>query len=85
MQDDVQVTLRRQRVASLLLRGLSVEEITLQLQRQRLRDPETNQPYTLDVIREDVAALETAWAVMGDADAARGRVLAELREARRAA
>jgi len=83
--ESMQVTLRRQRVASLLLRGLSVEEITLQLQRQKLRDPETGQPYGLDVIEADVAVLTETWAVEIASNTARGRVLAELREARRVA
>lgn len=82
--DDVQVTLRRQRVASLLLRGLSAEEIAFQLQRQKLRDPDTGQPYTLAIVQADVVALETEWNAAATCDA-RGRVLAELREARRLA
>lgn len=77
---------RRQRVASLLLRGLAPLEIALQLKRQGLTDPATGEAYSQDVIVADVAALEAEWqGIFEDREGQRARLLAELREARRAA
>ncbi len=77
---------RRQRVASLLLRGLAPLEIALQLKRQGLTDPATNEAYSQEVISADVAALEAEWqGIFEDREGQRARLLAELREARRAA
>ncbi|HNT74386.1 MAG TPA: hypothetical protein PKH77_05135 [Anaerolineae bacterium] len=86
MGAEVLADLRRERVASLLLRGLTPLEITVQLKRQGLKDPETGEAYLLAVIVADVAALDAEWqAQANDPDAQRARVLAELREVRRAA
>lgn len=79
------VTLRRQRVATLRLRGLTALEIAVQLQRQKLVD-DSGAPYPLAVIEGDLAALDAEWQTQArDTDAQRARVLAELREVRRAA
>ncbi len=83
---DARDQVRRQRVASLLLRGLAPLEIALQLKRQGLTDPATNEAYAQDVIVADVQALEAEWQETAeDPEGQRARILAELREARRAA
>jgi len=84
MSESIQDLVRRQRVGSLYLRGMEAAEITLQFSRTML-NPSTGEPYPLDVIEADIAALEAEWAQVFDKDAQRGRVLAELRAARRQA
>lgn len=80
-------SLRRLRVASLYLRGLSPTEIGLALPKNGVVDPATHLPYGMDVVHGDIAYLEREWE--SETQRApwerRARVLAELHEAKRAA
>jgi len=79
--------LRRLRVASLYLRGLSAQEIALALPKNAIVDPQTRLPYGLEVIHSDLGYLEQEWEQESRAQPRerRARVLAELHEAKRAA
>ena len=79
--------LRRLRVASLYLRGLSAQEIVLALPKNAIVDPLTRMPYGLDVIHSDLGYLEREWEQESRLQPRerRARVLAELHEAKRAA
>lgn len=79
--------LRRLRVASLYLRGLSPQEIALALPKNGIADPQTRLPYGLEVIHSDLGYLEREWEQESRVQPRerRARVLAELHEAKRAA
>ena len=81
------VDLRRLRVASLYLRGLSAHEIVMALPKNGVVDPATHLPYGLDTVQGDLLYLETQWEseVQVQPGVRRARVLAELHEAKRAA
>ena len=53
--------MRRLRVASLFLRGLSPTEIALALPKNGVLDPATRLPYGMDVVYGDIAYLEREW------------------------
>ncbi len=78
---------RRLQVAQMLLRGLIPREIVATLTREKVLDPQTGAPYTLEVIAADVAFLQQQW----EREAAlpphqhRARVQAELQAAKRSA
>lgn len=80
------VAQRRQLVARLRLRQVSVRDIQAAVGRQ-FPNPETGQPWSLGCIQGDLMALQRAWqATAAVATAAhQGALLAELREARREA
>ena len=85
--DPMQVTIRRLRVASLVLRGLTPGEIALALPKNGVVDPQSGLPYGLDVVTDDLAYLESEWEQEArlPLGAHRARVLAELREVKRSA
>ena len=85
--DQMQTSIRRLRVASLVLRGLTTDEVALALPKNGVVDPRTQLPYALDVVTEDVAYLESEWEQEARLPVRehRARVLAELREVKRSA
>jgi len=80
------VAQRRQLVARLRLRQVSVRDIQAAVGRQ-FPNPETGQPWSLGCIQGDCVALQRAWQATAAADTAahQAALLAELREARREA
>jgi hypothetical protein len=71
MSSDQTIQARRERVAQLLLRGLTQREIVQTLDNQGIRNRETGKPYSLGTINNDVAALENQW--LEDVKEATGR------------
>lgn len=80
---------RRRRVAVLRLRGLSLREITkaLPMGDGGVINPETQKPYNMSTIYQDLKAIEQEWRQMSVADLQehKARHLAELAEVRRTA
>lgn len=80
---------RRQQVARLRLRGLSIRDIVqaLALPPLSLTDPRTGKPYSIGTIHRDLKAIEAEWKASAQADIAawKARQLAELAEVKRAA
>lgn len=87
MEDVAPEDLRRLRVASLHVRGLTPLEIMAALEQNGLRDPATRQPYGLACVCADIAFIEALWReeVAAGTREHRARVWAELQEAKRAA
>ena len=85
--DQMQTAIRRLRVASLVLRGLTTDEVALALPKNGVVDPRTQLPYAPDVIAGDIAYLEAVWEQEAQLPGRehRARVLAELREVKRSA
>lgn len=52
---------RRELVASLVVRRLSVREITDALAKQGQRNPATEAPWSRETVHQDIKALETDW------------------------
>lgn len=82
-------TLRREKVASLRLRGLTLREITLSLAQQNppVVNPQTGKPYSAVTILNDLEALKDEWRANAaqDTDVHQARELAEIVEIKRAA
>lgn len=80
---------RRQQVARLRLRGLSIRDIVqaLAMPPLSLTDPKTGKPYSVGTIHRDLKAIETEWreAAVADIAAWKAKQLAELAEVKRAA
>lgn len=80
---------RRQQVARLRLRGLSIRDIAQELARPEisLTDPKTGNAYSVGTIHRDLKAIESEWREAAQADIAawKAKQLAELAEVRRAA
>ncbi len=72
---------RQARVASLLLRRLTAREIVGVLPRSGILEPSTGRPYGVDVIKADIALIESEWTE----ESSKARLLAETREARKEA
>ena len=81
------ITARREKVAALRLKGLTQQEITNALAAMGITNQETGKPYSLMSVNCDCKALDKEWRerAAGDTDELRGRQLAEIRQARRAA
>jgi len=83
------IAARRQRVASLRLRGLHSREIQIALTdpARGMLNPETGKPWSLRTINYDLAALQKQWLATAARDIAehQARQLAELEEHRRSA
>ena len=73
---------RRERVASLRLRGLTEREIVAALEQQGFHNPETGKGYDLATICRDLQALKKQWMDNAAADIAQHKAqqIAELRE-----
>lgn len=80
------IAARRREVARLRLIGMTQREITAELERQGVRNPDNDEPYKVMCINRDCQTLDREWReqAAGDTEALRGRQLAEIREARRA-
>lgn len=81
------VAARRQKVAQLLLRGLTQREIERALAAQKIFNPDTRKPWSLGTINSDVQLMEEEWreqAIRSLADR-KARVAAELEYLRRTA
>jgi len=80
---------RRQHVARLRLRGLSIRDIAqaLALPPLSLGDPKTGKPYSTGTICNDLKAINADWQAAATADIAewKARQLAEIAEVKRAA
>ena len=80
---------RRQQVARLRLRGLSIRDIVqaLALPPLSLTDPRTGKPYSIGTIHRDLKAIEAEWRASAQADIAawKAKQLAEIAELKRAA
>jgi len=82
---EIHVDIRRLRVASLYLRGLSPREITVALPKNGVSDPQ-GQPYSLEDVCYDIEFLEQLWSTEIKAKKKhKVRIWAMLREAQRAA
>jgi ribosome maturation protein Sdo1 len=77
---------RRRLVAKLRLRGATEREIAAALATEHV-NPETNKPWSYVTIHNDLKALDAQWRaeMLGDTTEQKAAVLAEIREARRAA
>lgn len=78
---------RRHVVAGLRLRGLTIREIVEQLPQLGVINEKLGKPWSRGIIGNDLQALEAEWRARAQADIAelKARLLAELREVRRAA
>lgn len=74
------VAARRQKVAQLLLRGLTQREIERALATQKVFNPQTRKPWALGTINADIQLMEAEWREQAMADRAdrKARVAAEL-------
>lgn len=83
------VTIRREAVSSLRLRGLTLREITVALTKQNppIVNSKTGEPYCAATILNDLDALKKEWREHASADIAEhhARELAEIGEIKRAA
>jgi hypothetical protein len=79
--------IRRRHVASMTLRGLTQREIVQALPGFGVLNPGTGKPYSLGTVNSDLQHLRGEWRERAARDTAdlKAQVLAELREARRAA
>lgn len=81
------IIMRREMVASLRLRGLSLREIAQALAKQNppVVNPKTLQPYDVATIKSDIDALKSIWAENANVsiDEHQSRQLAELQELKR--
>lgn len=71
----------------LALRGLTQREIVRALERQRIVNPKTGEPYSLGTVNADLQALEAEWeeAALEVRSKKKARTAAELQELKRAA
>ncbi|HOA25318.1 MAG TPA: hypothetical protein PKI52_15000 [Aggregatilineales bacterium] len=78
---------RRERVASLRLRGLTEREIAEALPRLGIVNPQTGKPYSDVTVHNDLQVLEERWRAEAVRERAvhKANMLAEIREARREA
>ena len=80
---------RRQQVARLRLRGLSIRDIVqaLAMPPLSLTDPKTGKAYSIATIHRDLKAIEAEWKASAQADIAawKAKQLAEIAELKRAA
>jgi hypothetical protein len=79
---------RREAVARHMLRGFSLREIQGKLENDdKILNPDTRQPYSVETIRSDQAAIKRLWAssTKASVEAHRARQLAELGEIKREA
>jgi len=78
---------RRRAVAALRLRGLTVREIEEALAERGIVNEKGSKPWSRGVIQNDLTALGEEWqkAARASTDELKANILAELREARRAA
>src|SRR5215210_514719 len=87
--NDSHVALRRRRVASYMIRGVSQQEIVEALPQgsKGITNPKTGKPYPQSSISKDMAWVEEQWAKEYAADIGfiKAQHLAETREARKAA
>jgi len=80
-QEHIQ-SLRRKVVGSAVIKGLTASEIAVRLEEDGLLNPDTEQPFSIRTINQDIAAIEEAWhdEMLTDISEHRARVLAEIRE-----
>jgi len=78
---------RRQMIAQLRLRGMTQREIVEKLPALEIINRKTNRPYSLGIINKDLQVIHEQWRTEAVQDIAEhvARVLAELREVKRAA
>lgn len=78
---------RRARVAHHRLRRLSTREIAAELEREGLRNPDTDEPWTYVTVHRDLQALTKQWRAdaLGDTAPLKAELWAELRAVRRTA
>ena len=76
---------RRERVASLRLRGLTEREIVAALEQQNFINVETGKPFSLGTINADLVALKKQWMANASRDIAEHKAgqIAEIHELRR--
>ena len=76
------IAARRERVASLRLRGLTEREIVAALEQQNFINPETGKAYSTGCIAKDILALQKQWLANAARDISehKSEQLAELRE-----
>jgi hypothetical protein len=85
------IHVRRHKVAALRLRGMTEREVHAKLsedpEKDGLRNPQTNNPYSIGTIHNDCVAIQEMWRqeMIADLQIHRAREVAELREARRSA
>lgn len=81
------VAARRQKVAQLLLRGLTQREIERALATQKIHNPQTRKPWSLGTINADIQLMEDEWRQQAGQSLVdrKSRVAAELEYLRRSA
>ena len=82
-----QLDKRREMVAALVLRGLTLREIVEALAKKAMVNPDTGVPYKLAAVHCDVVALRKQWkeAAVKDTEEYVARTLAELGEVKKSA
>jgi DNA-binding transcriptional MerR regulator len=81
------MTQRRERVARLRVRGLSIREIVAGLEQQGHVNPKSGKAWDVATIHTDIKAIDATWRaeMLRETDAHKSALLTEIREARRAA
>lgn len=84
---EAEKTARRETVARLLIRQLTLREIVAYLEKEEIINSETGKPYELSVISKDRKAIVEGWreSTLAHVDEHQSRIIAELGEVKRKA
>jgi len=85
--DEHLIVLRRKAISQAKLRGMTLNQIAVWLEEEGLTNPETNQPWSITTISNDLKEIEAEWKgqMLVDITDHRARVMAEFGEVKNAA